>query len=55
MLERVDEIKAIMHRLHEAERPRFRIGFVPSTLYGRLPEVIRRYAPPARRRSDVLE
>jgi DNA-binding transcriptional LysR family regulator len=29
--------------VHEMERPRFRIGFVPSTLYGRLPELIRRY------------
>jgi len=43
VLERVEEIKAITQRLQEAERPRFRIGFVPSTLYGRLPELIRRY------------
>ena len=43
LLERVEEMKAITQRLHEAERPRFRIGFVPSTLYGRLPELIRRY------------
>ena len=43
VLERVEEMKAITQRLHEAERPRFRIGFVPSTLYGRLPELIRRY------------
>jgi len=43
VLERVEEMKAITQRLHEVERPRFRIGFVPSTLYGRLPELIRRY------------
>ena len=43
LLDRVEEMKAITQRLHEAERPRFRIGFVPSTLYGRLPELIRRY------------
>jgi DNA-binding transcriptional LysR family regulator len=33
----------MMGRLHEAVRVRFGIGFVPSTLYGYLPEVIRRY------------
>jgi DNA-binding transcriptional LysR family regulator len=43
VLERMDEIKAMMGRLHEAERVRFSIGFVASTLYGYLPEVIRRY------------
>ena len=43
VLERVEEMKAITQRLHEAERPRFRIGFVPSVLYGRLPELIRSY------------
>jgi DNA-binding transcriptional LysR family regulator len=43
VLERVEEMKAITQRLQEVERPRFRIGFVPSTLYGRLPELIRRY------------
>ena len=43
VLERVEEMKAITQRLHEVERPRFRIGFVPSTLYARLPELIRRY------------
>ena len=43
LLERVEEMKAITQRLNEAERPRFRIGFVSSTLYGRLPELIRRY------------
>lgn len=43
VLERVEEIKAMTRRLHEAEQPRLGIGFVASTLYGRLPEVIRRY------------
>lgn len=43
VLDRVEEMKAITQRLHEAERPRFRIGFVPSTLYGGLPELIRSY------------
>ncbi len=43
VLERVEEMKAITQRLHEVERPRFRIGFVPSTLYGGLPELICSY------------
>ncbi len=43
VLDRMDEMKTMMRRLHEAERIRFSIGFVASTLYGYLPEVIRRY------------
>ncbi len=43
VLDRVDEMKAMMRRLQEIERARFSIGFVASTLYGGLPEVIRRY------------
>jgi LysR family transcriptional regulator, benzoate and cis,cis-muconate-responsive activator of ben and cat genes len=43
VLERVEETKAIARRLQEAGRVRFSFGFVPSTLYGYLPEVIRRY------------
>jgi DNA-binding transcriptional LysR family regulator len=43
VLERVEETKAIARRLQEAGRLRFSFGFVPSTLYGYLPEVIRRY------------
>ena len=43
VLDRVEEMKAITQRLYEVERPRFRIGFVPSTLYGGLPELIRGY------------
>ncbi|MFE0752896.1 LysR family transcriptional regulator [Inquilinus sp. NPDC058860] len=42
-LDHMEEIQAIMRRLREAEIPRFSIGFVASTLYGKLPEVIRRY------------
>jgi LysR family transcriptional regulator, benzoate and cis,cis-muconate-responsive activator of ben and cat genes len=43
VLERVDEMKAMVCRLQDAERPRLSVGFVASTLYGRLPEVIRLY------------
>jgi len=43
VLDRMDEMKAMARRLLEAEKPRFSIGFVASTLYGYLPEVIRRY------------
>lgn len=43
VLERMDELNAMARRLREAETPRFSIGFVASTLYGYLPEVIRRY------------
>jgi DNA-binding transcriptional LysR family regulator len=43
VLERVAETRAIARRLQEAGRLRFSFGFVPTTLYGYLPEVIRRY------------
>lgn len=43
ILDRVDEMTAMMGRLHEIERARISIGFVASTLYGYLPEVLRRY------------
>ena len=43
VLERIDEMKAMVGRLHDADRLRFSMGFVPSTLYGKLPEVIRGY------------
>lgn len=43
VLDRMDEMKAMMRRLLDAETPRFSIGFVASTLYGYLPEVVRRY------------
>ncbi len=43
VLDRIEEMRAMVRRLKEAERGRFGIGFVGSTLYGKLPEVIRRY------------
>jgi LysR family transcriptional regulator, benzoate and cis,cis-muconate-responsive activator of ben and cat genes len=43
VLDRMDEMKAVARRVLEAERAHFSIGFVASTLYGYLPEVIRRY------------
>ena len=43
VIDRMDEIKAMLGRIREAKKLRFSIGFVPSTLYGYLPEVIRRY------------
>lgn len=43
VLERVEEMRAFVGHLHEAKRSRFSIGFVASTLYGKLPEVIRSY------------
>ncbi len=43
VLERVDEMKTMITHLHAAERSRFSIGFVASTLYGKLPTVIRSY------------
>lgn len=39
----VDQLRSSMQRLSEVGRPRFVIGFVGSTLYGLLPEVIRRF------------
>ncbi|WBO20689.1 LysR family transcriptional regulator [Sphingomonas abietis] len=38
----LDQLQATMRRFIAAERPRFVIGLVPSTLYGRLPEIIAR-------------
>jgi DNA-binding transcriptional LysR family regulator len=43
VLERVEEMKALVGRLHDSDRSRFSIGFVASTLYAKLPEVIRTY------------
>ena len=43
VMDRLEEIKVMTRRAHEAPRPHFRIGFVGSVLYGYLPEVIRRY------------
>lgn len=39
----VEQLQTMMHQLSEAGRRRFVIGFVGSTLYGLLPEVIRRF------------
>ncbi|WBO23266.1 LysR family transcriptional regulator [Sphingomonas abietis] len=39
----LDQLQATMRRFIAAERPRFVIGLVPSTLYARLPEIIARY------------
>src|SRR3954447_6288864 len=43
ILERMEEIRAIVRRLERSKRNVFSVGFVASTLYGRLPEVIRAY------------
>jgi DNA-binding transcriptional LysR family regulator len=43
VLERVDEMKAMVGRLRTTGQLRFSMGFVASTLYGKLPEVIRSY------------
>lgn len=43
VLERVDEMRAMVRRLEESRRERFTIGFVGSTMFGYLPEVLRRY------------
>ncbi|ACL57342.1 LysR family transcriptional regulator [Methylobacterium nodulans] len=43
ILERIDDLRETGRRLRLAERNRFRVGFVASTLYGRLPEIIRGY------------
>lgn len=43
LLDRVEEMRATMRRMREARRDVFAIGFVGSTLYGRLPAIIRAY------------
>jgi LysR family transcriptional regulator, benzoate and cis,cis-muconate-responsive activator of ben and cat genes len=43
VLEHVDEMQAMVRRFQQLRRDRFSIGFVPSTLYGKLPHVIRQY------------
>jgi DNA-binding transcriptional LysR family regulator len=43
VLEHVDEMTEMTRRLAATARTRLGIGFVSSTLYGHLPEVIRRY------------
>ncbi|GGF19672.1 LysR family transcriptional regulator [Aliidongia dinghuensis] len=43
VLERVEGMRAMMRRLKNAERPRMVIGFVASSIYAALPNLIRRY------------
>jgi len=43
ILERIDEMQAMARRIERARRNVFSVGFVASTLYGRLPEIIRAY------------
>jgi DNA-binding transcriptional LysR family regulator len=43
VLERIDGLKTMMKRLKESARPRFVIGFAPSTIYAALPNLIRRF------------
>jgi DNA-binding transcriptional LysR family regulator len=43
ILGRVEEMRSMMTRARGAEKPRFAIGFVSSTIYARLPALIREY------------
>jgi LysR family transcriptional regulator, benzoate and cis,cis-muconate-responsive activator of ben and cat genes len=43
VLERIDDLRTMMRRFRDAERPRFVIGFVASTTYAALPNLIRRF------------
>jgi DNA-binding transcriptional LysR family regulator len=43
VLERIDEMHATVRRMERTKRKVFSMGFVASTLYGRLPDVIRAY------------
>jgi DNA-binding transcriptional LysR family regulator len=43
VLDRIEEIDLMMRRLRGIARQRFSIGFVASTLYGKLPDVVRRF------------
>lgn len=43
LLQRVAELRSATHRLAQRRREWFGIGFVPSTLYGLLPDLIRRF------------
>lgn len=43
MLDRLKEVRAATTRIAQGQRAWFGIGFVPSALYGALPEVIRRF------------
>src|ERR1700712_4005633 len=43
VLNRVDEMRSMMHRAVASEKRRFVIGFVASTIYARLPALIREF------------
>lgn len=43
ILQRIDEMRAMMERIGKHEMRQFGIGFVPSALYDTLPELIRRF------------
>jgi len=43
VLERIDGLKTMMKRLKDSARPRFVIGFAPSTIYAALPNLIRSF------------
>lgn len=43
LLDQMEGLKSMLRQMVELERQHFSIGFVASTLYGFLPEVIRRY------------
>jgi DNA-binding transcriptional LysR family regulator len=43
VLERIDDMQSVMRRMQHVSRNRFSMGFVASTLYGRLPDIIRAY------------
>ena len=53
ILDRVTELRAIASRMSDARKPRFRIGFVPSTLYGYLPDILRDFRM-ARPRTEIV-
>lgn len=41
VMQRMDEMRGTMQRFAASEKPRFVIGFVPSVIYARLPQIIR--------------
>lgn len=43
VVHRMDQLQATMRRFIAAERPRFVVGLVPSTLYAGLPELVARF------------
>ena len=43
VLERIDDLRTMMRRFRDAERPRFVIRFVASTIYAALPNLVRRF------------